>query len=118
MGKNRLYRESLFHLSCVSYNEVNQCADRTNLIRSHGRTRWQAKYPLTESLSLRQAQAGLRIISPIRFHLMTAGIKVAARQDVFSPQDIVQLVPSNSHCIFINLQNDILIVAFFVLVER
>src|SRR5439155_13318557 len=118
MAEIRFHRQSLFERFRVFYNELDQCADRTNLSRSHSRTRWQAKYPLTESLSLRQAQAGLRIISPIRFHLMTAGIKVAARQDVFSPQDIVQLVPSNSHCIFINLQNDILIVAFFVLVER
>ena len=116
MPENTFRQQPLSHCLCMFCDKLDQFADASDLAEAYSRTRWQTKYPSGESLGLRQAQASLRIGCAIRFHAVASGIEIATAQSIFCPQDIVQLIASNSQSVFINFHDDILIVALLPLI--
>ena len=92
-------------------------ADDFYLLDADGGSRGQHQDTLRQALGNRQPVCNIRHGRGVRLHAVAPGIEVAPREHVLRPQDFLQLVAAQ-HCPrIVDLQHNVVVVAFFAAVE-
>ena len=109
-------RQAFAHPVRLFEGKAENPTDRADLFTPDGGARGQHEYPFEDVFGDRQEQTRLRIIGPVGFHPMAAGIEVPPGEHVFRVEDSHQLIATEAGFGRVNLGDEVLVVMFFVVV--